>query len=170
MDHDEQLKNLLQKLNETAIKYNQLLKLTIIFESNYFIKQKSYKAKFYKGNFLHLTGVLTNLSAVDFFNKCFEGKIQKETLLNFPNEYRTKISTKLKNLTFIDQYFCNELDVQEDFTRNSVSCAIATTDGYKTIGFVKTSPIIRPMTILNRNRLDINKPIYRVKPKIINQK
>ena len=167
MSHDEQLKKLLSRLNETAIKYNNMLNLTIVFESDQFKRQKIYKAKFYKGNFLHLTGVITNLKAVDFFNKCLEGKITKENILNFPDEYRSRIDKKLRNLSFIDEYFKKNLDVQEDFSRNSVNCAFATSDGYKTVGFVYTLPIIRPMTILDRNRLDINKPIYQIKPKII---
>lgn len=47
--------------------YFLLLNKLIILESSNFIYQSKYVLKFTKTNFLHLTGVITNLNANDFY-------------------------------------------------------------------------------------------------------
>jgi hypothetical protein len=167
MDHDEQLKKIIADLKTVAYKYQSLLGLTIVFRSKDFIHRKTYKARFNKENFLHLTGIQTKLKAIDFFEKCCLGTIAEADLLNFPEEYDSKIFIKLRNLKHIDTYFSQELMFQEDFKKNVVSCLVASSDGFKTLGFVSTGVILLPMTLLNRNQLDPNKPIIKVFPKII---
>ena len=170
MDHDERFNKLIEDLYQSAKNYEQLLNKTVVFSNSEFKIQKTYNAKFYKDNFLHLTGVKTKIVAKDFFDRCLKKDLTLNDITNFKDEYRSRISGKLNNLLFINTFFNQELDVQESFAKNSVICAIASSDGIKTFGFVQAGKILLPMTILNRNRLDINKPIYRVKPKIINQK
>lgn len=170
MNHDDQFQKLKTDLQIAAYNYNQLTNKSILFHSEEFKIQKTYIARFYIQNFLHLTGVKTSNSTQTFFEKCLSGSIEKVDIDNFPVEYRTKIKTKVKHLLNINTYFDNELAVQEDFKKNTVSCALATTDGIKTIGFVNTKPIIRPKTIMDKNRLNLEKPIYKIKPIITYRK
>ena len=168
MDHDEQFKKIIADLKTVAIKYQSLLDLTIIFKSKDFVHRKTYRAHFNKENFLHLTGIQTKLKAIEFFEKCLSSNIEPSDLLNFPQEYNSKIFIKIRNLKHIDTYFYQELMFQEDFQKSVVSCLVASTDGFKTLGFVSTGVILLPMTLLNRNQLDPNKPIIKILPIIIN--
>ena len=167
MNHDDQFQKLKTNLQIAANSYNQLTSKSVIFHSEQFTKQKTYVARFYIQNFLHLTGIKTSLTTEEFFAKCTSGTIEQVDIKNFPEEYRTKINTKVKNLLTVNSYFSQELDVQEDFKKNTVSCALATTDGIKTIGFANTKPVMRPKTIMDKNRLDLSKPILKIKPKTI---
>ena len=164
MNHDDLFKKVKADLFLSATKYESLLNVKILFFNDGFINQKTYTARFYKENFLHLTGVETPLPAKDFFEKCLANSIIESDINDLENNYRKKISGKLKSLKLIDEYFNQELEIQENFQRNTVSCIVATSDGIKTIGFVNTYPIIRPMTILDRNKLDKNKPVFTIKP------
>ena len=167
MNHDDQFNKFISTLYSAAKEYSKLLNLSIIFESKQFANQKSYTARFYKENFLHLTGVKTGCTALDFYEKCFNETILISDINNFEKEYRNKIARKLKHLQRISQYFLNDLQVQENFEKNTVSCVVATSDGEKTIGFANTKPIIRIKTLLDRNQLNPNKPILTIKPKTI---
>lgn len=166
MKHDELFKKLKADLKIAAYEYSKLFDLTIIFKCDKFKNTKAYKARFYKQNFLHLTGAKTKLHTSDFFEKCLSGKIEITDICNFPQEYRSIMLSKIRNLKSIFYYFNHELQIQEDFKRNTVSCVIATSDGIKTIGFVNTKPYIRPMTIMNKNKLDNNENIYTLLPLI----
>jgi len=170
MDHDERFNKLIEDLYQAAKNYEQLLNKTVIFSNSEFLIQKTYNAKFYKDNFLHLTGVKTKIVAKDFFDRCLKKDLTESDITNFKDEYRSRISGKLKNLLFINTFFDQELEAQESFTKNSIICAIATSDGVKTFGFVQAGKILLPMTILNRNRLDASKPILKIKPKTISTK
>ena len=57
--------------------------------------------------------------------------------------------------------------MQESFIRNTIICAVASSDGFKTLGFVLAGKLLLPMTVLNRNKLDPTKVIFNVKPRII---
>ena len=164
MDYDELFNKLKADLKIAAQEYQKLLSVTIVFESKNFKLSKIYNARFYKQNFLHLTGVKTNLSTGEYFKRCLDESISKENILNFPDAYRSTIYKKVKNLKTIFSFFTCELLVQENFTRNTVTCVIATSDGYKTLGFVNTKPYIRPMTLMSRNLLDKNKKVLQVTP------
>ena len=170
MDHDAKLKQLLSDLTICATNYEKLLNISICLESNQFVKQKTYIAKFHKDNFLHLTGVKTSVSACDFFEKCLAKNIQKNDIKNFAVEYKSKIAGKITGLKTINKYFNSELYVQEDFNKNKVNCNIATSDNCFTIGFVLVGKILLPKTILNKNKLDKSKPILTIKPKTIQLK
>ena len=148
-------------------KYGSLINHSFLIYSKQLENKKGYLLRFYQGNFLHLTGVKTNLSAKEFYLKCFNDTLEQKDLTNLSNNtYRRLLKGKLYALKQIDQYFYQTLDVQENFERNSVLCTIATSDGIKTIGFAKVNKINVPKTILNKNKLDLNKPIYTIKPTI----
>lgn len=164
MNDDILFEKLKADLKIAAENFRKLLPLTIIFKHESFSKQKTYSARFYVENFMHLTGIKSSLSPTSFYYACLNGTLTLPFLLNFPKEYRSIIKCKVKNLIKMDSYFKSSLLVQENYERNSVSCAIATSDGYKTIGFTCTSPYIRPMTIMNKNKLNADQEILDVKP------
>ncbi|MCQ2815503.1 MAG: PBECR4 domain-containing protein, partial [Bacilli bacterium] len=54
------------QLVEAAKSYSKLLNVKITVSSNLFVVSDKYILRFYKTNFLHLTGVKTNLNAEEF--------------------------------------------------------------------------------------------------------
>ena len=156
--------NIKQALIDSAQSYFKLLNCDIIIKSTNFVQSNSYILKFFKTNFLHLTGLKTSLSTEDFFLKCYAGTIVESDYSLGPNNDRKTVKRKLKNLINIGDFFKNEIMVQETFIKNQIVCKIATSDGKCTLGFVDAKYYLRPKTILANNHLDESKPIYRVTP------
>ena len=70
--------NVLESIYECSISYNKLLCFSYEIKSTHFVIRKEYSIHFHEGNFLHLTGVKTKLSPVDFFKKA----LAKELTVN----------------------------------------------------------------------------------------
>ena len=153
-----------QALIDSAQSYFALLDHEIILQSNEFVEKNKYILKFFKTNFLHLTGLETSLSTEEFFDKCYLGTILEGDYNYGLSNDRSTVKRKLKNLINIGQMFNQTLFVQESFIKNQIVCRIATSDGKCTIGFVDAKYYLRPKTILANNHLDSTKPIYEVKP------
>jgi len=66
------------QLIESARSYSKLLNKRIIIHSDVFAYKKEYCIRFYKTNFLHLTGVKTTLTPEAFFIACFLGEIEEQ--------------------------------------------------------------------------------------------
>lgn len=155
------------KLIQAAINYSKLLNVEILVASDSFDNARLYIVRFFKTNFLHLTGVSTDLSPELFFEKCFSGTIAENDFdINRIPEQKGLVRLKMKHLPSIDSFFEDELLVQENFEKGSIKCLIATSDGRCTIGFVDAKYHVRPKTILDRNHLNKNKKIVKVKPVI----
>lgn len=156
--------NARQQLLVAAQEYFALLNKTITIESNDFEFQKKYIIKFNKSNFLHLTGVISNLKAADFFEKCYNSSISIDDFDYDEVKNKTNIKNKLRCLATISTMFNKELFAQEHFEKNRVICKIATSDGSYTIGFIGGVHCVYPKTVLNKNRLNESKPIIKVIP------
>lgn len=156
--------NVKQALIDSAQSYFKLLNCDIIIKSTNFIQSNSYILKFFKTNFLHLTGLKTSLSTEDFFLKCYAGTIVESDYSLGPNNDRKTVKRKLKNLISIGDFFKSEIMVQENFIKNQIVCKIATSDDKCTLGFVDAKYYLRPKTILANNHLDQKQPIYNVVP------
>ena len=117
---------------------------------------------------MHLTGVSTCLSANDFFNKCYESAISVDDFDYKNISQKNIIKSKLQCLPYLATIFNSSLQVQEQFSKNVVSCKIAASNNSCTIGFAGGKKCVYPKTILSKNHLDISKPIVIVKPVIIN--
>ena len=156
-------------LIESAKKYRFLLNKRIVLSSDAFANRNEYIIRFYETNFLHLTGVKTKLSTMEFFDKCVGGEI---TLDDFDcestNQIKGLVRLKMRNLINIDTFFNDEIEVQEDFEKGSIKCLLGTSDNKCTIGFVDARYCVRPKTILDKNHLDKNKAIIKIKPIITN--
>ena len=79
------------RLIESARKYHSLLNKKIVISSKSFIYKKEYILRFYETNFLHLTGVITTLCPLVFFNKCSDGTITYD-------DFDCESTTQLKGL------------------------------------------------------------------------
>lgn len=169
MDQIHQKNKILNLLAIAATEYKKLLNKKIILHSKNFLYSNEYVIRFYETNFLHLTGLKTFLTPKDFFFKSLNKTISVDDITDFTEKNKLyTIKNKLDGLKDITLCFSNNLQVQENFKRNSINCTIATSDGNRTIGFIKAGSINRPMTFLNKNKLNQNEPIQIVKPIIIN--
>ena len=155
------------KLVQAAKNYFNLLDKQIVLASDSFAYAKIYLIRFFKSNFLHLTGVSTNLSTEVFFEKCFSGSlIEDDFEISTTPEQKGLVRLKMKHLPTIDSFFNEELLVQENFKKGSIRCLVATSDGRCTIGFVDAKYHVRPKTILDKNHLKKDKEIIKIKPEI----
>lgn len=149
--------------------YSKMLDKAIILESSKFQFENKYLLLFNKANFLHLTGVMSHLSANEFFDKCFSETIDENDFGYNEIKNKTNIKNKLKCLVIISSLFTKDIYVQEVFVKNRVVCKLATADNCCTIGFADGHYCLWPKTILSKNRLDSLKPTYLVKPIIKNK-
>lgn len=156
--------NVRQQLLVAAQEYFTLLNKIIIIESNDFTYQKRYLIKFNKSNFLHLTGVISNLNGDDFFSKCYDSSITIDDFDYDEVKNKTNIKNELRCLIAISSMFDKELLAQEQFAKNRVVCKLATSDGSFTIGFTGGAYCVYPKTVLYKNRLNKEQPIIRVRP------
>ena len=156
--------NVKQQLLLAAKDYSELFDKIILVSSSEFQFEKEYVLRFSKTNFLHLTGVISHLSAEEFFLKCFNETIEEDDFDYDKVKNKTNIKNKLKCLVSISTMFNKEVLVQEIFVKNRVVCKLATADDRCTIGFADGHYCLWPKTLLNKNHLDESKPIFLVKP------
>lgn len=164
MSLKQQQFNIKKALIDSAQSYFRLIDKCIVLTSSNFVHQNSYTLRFFRTNFLHLTGLRTALSTEDFFLRCYAGTILESDYSLGPNNDRKTVKRKLKNLVNIGEFFKDEIMVQETFIKNQIVCRIATSDGKCTIGFVDAKYYLRPKTILANNHLDESKLIIKVVP------
>ena len=142
-------------LNETAKKYSTLLGKDFIIESPYFKSRDKYILRFYKGNFLHLTGVKTKINAAKFFELAIKNELSINDFdCDSTKELKGYTSEKLSHLMLIDSFFDFNLLIQENFTSGKVKCLIAASEGTFTLGFTGGDGALNPMTLLNRNKIN----------------
>ena len=158
--------NVRLQLLVAAQQYFTFLNKSILVESDNFEYQKKYFISFNKANFLHLTGVKSNLKADEFFEKCFDSTINVDDFDYDEIKNKTNIKNKLRCLATLSTFFDKEILAQEQFAKNRVVCKLATSDGSFTIGFTGGKHCVYPKTVLNKNRLDETKPIIRIIPLI----
>ena len=156
-----------ERLIESATKYSSLLNKRIILSSDDFLMKRKYVVRFFETNYLHLTGVRTSLSAIDFYNKCFKGEISFDDFdCESTKQLKGLVRLKMRNLININKFFVEEIEVQEDFEKGSIKCLLGASDNKCTIGFVDAKYCVRPKTILDKNHLDKTKPVVIIKPSI----
>ena len=150
----------LNTIIQCAKQYN-----TFYVEQNHLLVSNAFKKKPYyiiqaeKDNFLHLTGVSTSLSAVDFFDKAMDGTLAEsdiQLITHGKSEKDSKgtIRQKIKNLTSITAVVGRSCMVQEDFKRNAVLCTFASANAQCTVGFIATPKLASPKSLLNGNVVD----------------
>ena len=123
-----------------------------------FVKQPYYVINALVTNYLHLTGVNTTLSTYDFFNMSLNGTLsEKDFDFTKPNKsaksVRGSVRQKIQALASMPLLFSNKLLATEDFTKNSMTCSLATADNKITMGFVNDIDA-KPKTLLWGNELN----------------
>lgn len=153
------------RVKEIAITESKKYK-EVFVDHQYLICSKGFKKREYyilsaeKDNFLHLLGINTNLSAASFFDKCFDRTLIEEDF-NFnkngkdENSIKGSVRRKIKSLGRVNTLFQGDILIEENFKRNKIVCAIATTDKQITLGF-SDGAISRPKTLLKGNELKTN--------------
>ena len=142
------------KLMDCAMLYYELLvqKDYLIFSRD-FKYQKYYIVSAFEDNFLHLTGVHTNLKAKEFFEKCYQKTLEDGDFEIIDKSQKGSIRRKMSVLENAIQIFSSEaIVVEENFNKNRISCSFASSDKVCTIGFTKTK-IAKPQTILKGYQL-----------------
>lgn len=127
--------------------------------SKAFHEKRYYIAKADKGNYLHLLGIHTELSAEEFFLKCYDGSLVEDdfdfTKKNQPEKsVKGSVRQKIKVLPDMLKMYDRELIAQEDFKKNRVECAFATAEDTHTLGYAAAG---RPKSLLQKNELDEDK-------------
>lgn len=111
-------------------------------------------------NFLHLTGVISHISAQEFFEKCYHGTLEDADFEvdgnRRGNDVKGSVRRKIKVLPNIFGIFSSFPDVQEDFQKGHIFCSFATGMSSCTLGFTRTQAVV-PQTLLKGNILDKDK-------------
>lgn len=131
--------------------------------SRAFIKRKFYIINAKEENYMHLIGVNSELSAKDFFDKCYEGTLEEDDF-NFIKHRQSEkavkgsVRRKIKVLPDIMNMFSKQTNLlaEEDFKKNNIFCNLATSDGKCTMGFINTSKSY-PKTLIAGNNLKTDK-------------
>lgn len=112
-----------------------------------------------QGNYLHLIGIHTILSAEEFFNRCKDGTLD-ESDFDFVKPHKSEKSVKgsvrekISVLPDMVRLFEHELFAENNFKKNKVDCAFATSDNRCTLGFAVSG---RPKSLLKGNELEPSK-------------
>lgn len=142
------------KLMDCAVLYYELLvqKDYLIFSRN-FRYQKYYIVSAFEDNFLHLTGVHTNLKAKNFFEKCYQKTLEDGDFEINDKSQKGSIRRKISVLENAIKIFSSEdIVVEERFHKNRISCSFAAAERVCTIGFTNTE-LTKPQTVLKGYQL-----------------
>lgn len=155
-----------ERVCNTAIQYSkdyfsQYVSRDYLVFSDAFQSQPYYIISAEKSNYLHLVGVSTNLSATEFFDRCFNGTLTESDFEISSHGQDVKASKgsirrKINALPAISGLIDTSNLIEESFQKNAVSCTIASSDGACTLGFIAV-PKARPKTLLSGDELDHSK-------------
>ena len=112
-----------------------------------------------KSNYLHLIGIHTDLAAEAFFDKCYNKELE-ETDFDYikPNQseknVKGSVRKKIKVLPDMVNLFTQKLLAEDNFKKNKIECAFATSDNKFTLGFAVSG---RPKSLLKGNELEASK-------------
>lgn len=126
-----------------------------------FVTNEYYIVSAHEDNYLHLTGLHTNLDAATFFERCYNGSL-KESDFDFckrgqnEREVKGSVRRKINSLPSVMDMFNIETLVEEDFVKNRMRCTLAAGNISATLGFVVVGKA-KPMTLLKGNELDLKK-------------
>ena len=102
--------------------------------SEAFVQNDYYIVAAMENNFQHLTGVHSNISSQDFFDKCIQGTLE-DTDFDFikrgQDEKAVKgtVRRKIKVLPDMMRLFKTGLQTEENFKKSKIVCSVATADG-----------------------------------------
>lgn len=152
-----------ERVKNTAILHAPIYERNYI-QYEYLICSDAFKTGFHivksdRGNYLHLIGIHTELSAEAFFKKCISGELDEEDFdFNKPGQseksVKGSVRKKITVLPAMMNLFTQTLIAENNFKKNKVECAFATTDNTCTLGFAVSG---RPKSLLKGNELNKEK-------------
>ncbi|MDM0964522.1 PBECR4 domain-containing protein [Clostridium perfringens] len=151
-------------INESKLYESVFVNYEYLICSKAFEKQKFYTINAKEENYMHLIGVNSSLSALNFFYKCSDG-ILNEDDFNFKKRNNTSeasvkgsVRRKISVLHNMMEMFSGKIDIwtEESFKKNNVVCNLATSDEKCTLGFANTSKAY-PKTLQKGNELKKHK-------------
>lgn len=155
-------RRVLEAVIKNAYSYKKYyVKYEYLLCSRAFMKADYYIVNAFEDNYLHLTGLHTELDASTFFTKCYNGTLTESDFdfcKNGQNEKAVKgsVRRKINSLSTIMDLFIEGTIVEEDFEKNKIKCAFAAGNVCSTLGFV-VAGTARPMTLLKGNELKAEK-------------
>ena len=162
----EEQKSFSQRVKETVIQcadlYNKYyVEYEYLLCSKAFEKNEYYIVSAHEDNYLHLTGLHTNLDAASFFEKCYKGSLEEcdfDFCKKGQNEKEVKgsVRRKINSLPSIMNMFSTGTSVEEDFEKNRIRCSLAAGNVSATLGFFVAGNA-KPMTLLKGNELNLSK-------------
>ncbi len=136
---------------------------TILVDNEYlvyssaFVHKDEYILVADEKNYMHLVGVSSDLSPLEFYNKCLDGSITEDDI-NFDSPRRDSkivkgsVRGKISALDEISSLFYPGCLVEENFKKNIISCTIATATNKATLGFSQGKKC-RPKSLMCGNAL-----------------
>lgn len=128
--------------------------------SEKFTGQEYYILEAKAENFLHLTGAKTNLKPKAFWEKCINNKLEESDIIPPQNkDEKGTLRAKLFALENIDKLFkSNTFEIEENFSRNRITCKIAAANAKITLGYVGNHKLY-PMSLMKKNMLNAKNKI-----------
>lgn len=153
----EEKKSFQERVKDTVIEYAKQYKdyfvdYDYLICSDVFKNADYYIVQAHETNFKHLTGVSSEISASEFFEKCYSGTLKESDFAiskkGVPDKNaKGTVRRKMKALPGIIGIFNQDTIVEEDYNHNSIKCSFIAGDNQTTIGFAKTDPCV-PLTLL----------------------
>ena len=137
-------------------------------EYDYLLYSKDFKNRRYyiisaeKDNYKHLTGVQTELSGKEFFEKCLTCSLTEDDFSfskknQSEKEVKGSVRRKITVLPLMKDIFNGTTKVEEDFEKNRIRCSFAAGSIDFTLGFVVTDDKARPKTLLKGDEINKEK-------------
>lgn len=125
--------------------------------SEAFVENDYYIISAMEDNFQHLTGVHSNISPQEFFNKCIMGTLEEsdfDFIKKGQDEKVVKgtVRRKIKVLPDMMELFKTGVQTEENFKKNKIICSFATADATCTLGFAESAKA-RPKSLIKGNEL-----------------
>ncbi len=141
---------------KNLVDFDYLIIYGVTEPSKYFVIRNE------KDNYLHLTGIYTNLSPKIFFEKCLAKELELEDIIipslrEHEKRYKGTLRRKINVLPYFVKGIDNTYSVQENFSKNRVICNIASSNHNLTIGYVDTGNNMRPKSLLSGDVLELDK-------------
>ena len=155
----EKVKSFKERVRDVAVAVAPKFKSELV-EYDYLVCSKAFELG-YKvirtdgNNFMHLVGISSELGATEFWNRCINGTLGEDDFElkregRSEKEVRNTVRRKIKILDFVPDIFTQRLSVEENFCKNNVECAFATSDNSLTLGFASSG---RPKSLMKSNEL-----------------
>ena len=151
---------------QAAQQYNDyLVGYDFLIYSSKFTNREVYIVSPQKTNFLHLTGVRTSLSPIEFFNKCIAQNTEEqlsEDDFHFNDDfgnvdaYKGTVREKIQVILNMKDVFSSSSTIEENFKKGKVACVLAAENNSLTLGF-SGGQKTRPKTLMKGNQL--SKPL-----------